>query len=178
MLVLRKIWKQSISIISVFIIFSHLTTYANVVEDAAITAEVKVNLLAEKDIPKSIDVTTKNGVVILKGNVDTTLQAHKIIEIASSAEGVFDVIDTQLRVKESKSFIADAKITAKVKGKIRRLFVTRKIANGYELHVETTNQVVHIFGKVTRPADVDTVTTEVKGVAGVKSLKTNITVND
>ncbi len=26
-------------------------------------------------------------VVILKGNVDTTLQAHRIIEIASSAEG-------------------------------------------------------------------------------------------
>ncbi len=88
------------------------------------------------------------------------------------------MIDTQLRIKESRSFMADAKITAKVKGKIRRLFVTRKIANGYELHVETTDQVVHIFGKVARAADINTVTEEVRGVAGVKSLKTNITVND
>lgn len=177
MLLLKKIKILSIAIIITFIIFSYSITYANIVEDTAITAEVKVSLLTEKDIPKNINITTKNGVVILKGAVDTTLQAHKIVEIASSAEGVLDVVDTQLKVKESKSFMADAKITAKVKGKIRRLFVNKKIANGYELHVETTNQVVHIFGRVARAADIETVVEEARGVSGVKSLRTNIKVN-
>ena len=70
--------------------------------------------------------------------------------------------------------MADALITAKVKGKIRHLYATRKIAHGYELHVETTDQVVHILGSVVRAADLDTVVAAAKEVKGVKSVKTNI----
>ena len=69
----------------------------------------------------SISVSTKDRIVTLKGTVDTALQAHKAIEIASSVNGVIDVVDTQLKLKGSQSLIADSLITAKVKGKIRYL---------------------------------------------------------
>ena len=76
------------------------------------------------------------------------MQAHQAVEIASSVNNVIDVIDTQLKGKGSSSLMADALITAKIKGKIRRLYTTRKIAEGYNLNVETTDHTVHIFGSV------------------------------
>lgn len=155
-------------------IFSCFTAFADYTEDASITTEVKSRLLNEPDIPKNISVSTKDRIVILKGTVDTALQAHQAIEIASSVDKVIDVADTQLKVKGSQSLMADALITAKVKGKIRHLYATRKIAHGYELHVETTDQVVHILGSVVRAADLDTVVAAAKEVKGVKSVKTNV----
>jgi len=85
-----------------------------------------------------------------------------------------DVIDTELKVKESKSVLTDSIITAKVKGKIRHLYIYNKLAPDYDLHVETTNQVVHIFGSVNRAIDVDTIVAAAKEVKGVKSVRTSI----
>ena len=99
------------------------TTFASGVDDLAIITEVKAKLIQEPDIPKDIEVTTKGGVGSLKGKVDTHLQAHKAIEVASSIDKVVDVIDTELKVKESKSVLTDSIITAKVKGKIRHLYI-------------------------------------------------------
>ena len=150
------------------------TTFASGVDDLAITTEVKAKLIQEQDIPKDIEVTTKGGIVSLKGKVDTHLQAHKAIEVASSVDKVVDVIDTELKVKESKSVLTDSISTAKVKGKIRHLYIYNKLAPDYDLHVETTNQVVHIFGSVNRAIDVDTIVAAAKEVKGVKSVRTSI----
>jgi len=150
------------------------TTFASGVDDLAITTEVKAKLIQEKDIPKDIEVTTKGGVVNLKGKVDTHLQAQKAIEVASSVDKVVDVIDTELKVKESNSILTDSIITAKVKGKIRHLYIYNKLAPDYDLHVETTNQIVHIFGSVNRAADVDTIVAAANEVKGVKSVRTSI----
>lgn len=161
--------------IATAVFFNCSLVFADQIKDSVITAEVKALLISEKDIPSdSISVSTKDRVVILEGTVDTVLQAHQAVEIASSVSEVIDVVDTQLKVKDSKSLVADALITAKVKGKIRHLFVTKKIAHGYELHVETTDQIVHILGTVARQADSDTVVAAAKEVKGVKSVKTNI----
>jgi osmotically-inducible protein OsmY len=171
----KKITKLSVLLaITLASIFTYQPALADAAEDLAITAEVKAKLISEKDIPNNISVSTSDRVVVLKGMVDTDLQAHHAIEIASSVDKVVDVADSQLKVKESKSLLKDTIITAKVKGKIRHLFSTRKIAHGYELHVETTDQVVHILGKVARQADIDTVVAAAKEVKDVKSVKTNI----
>jgi len=154
--------------------FNSSIAFADAVGDAAISAEVKARLISEKDIPSSINVSTTDRIVTLDGIVDTTLQAHQAIEVASSIDNVKDVVDTQLKVKESKSLMADALITAKIKGKIRYLYANNKILKGYDLHVETTDHVVHIFGSVARPADLETVVAVAKDVTGVKSVKTNI----
>ena len=152
---------------------------ANAVDDTAITAEVKTKLILEKDIPaNNIEVTTVDNVVNLKGIVDTQLQAHKAIEIASSIDKVIDVNDSNLRVKDSKTVISDSLITAKVKGKIRHLYTHKNIADGYDLHVETTNHIVHIFGEVARPSDIDVITAAAKEVKNVKEVKTNIRVKN
>jgi len=163
--------------IATIAIFNCPMIFATPAEDSDITTGITALLISENDIPSnSISVSTKDRIVTLKGTVDTALQAHKAIEIASSVNGVIDVVDTQLKLKGSQSLIADSLITAKVKGKIRYLYTSEKIADGYDLHVETTDHVVHIFGKVAREADLDTLVAAAKEVKGVKSVKTNIKV--
>jgi len=150
-------------------------TFASEIEDSAITAEVKLKLAAEKDIPvQNIEVKTNNKVVSLKGVLDTNLQVHRAIELASSIDKVDDVISDNLTVKGSKSIVADSVVTAKVKGKIRHLSIYKKIAENYDLHVETTDGIVHIFGKVSNPEDINVITSAVKEIKGVKSVKVNI----
>jgi hyperosmotically inducible protein len=158
------------------LIFSNFAL-ASKSNDHAITEEIKSRFLQEPDIPAgNIEVLTQNGVVSLKGTVDTNLQAQKAVEIASSVDKVIDVVDTQLRVKDSKSFLGDSLITAKIKGKIRHLYTYGKIGEQYDLHVETTNGVVHIMGAVSRKIDIDTVVNAASSVKGVKSVKHNIRV--
>ena len=72
--------------------------------------------------------------------------------------------------------ITDSIITAKVKGRIRNLVYT-KLKSEHDLHVETTNQVVHIFGTVDKNVDVDSIVAVARDVKGVKSVKVNIKYN-
>lgn len=152
-------------------------TIVNAAEDTAITAKVKALLAAEADVRSlKIGVTTTDHVVYLDGQVDTRLQAHRVVELAQSIKGVTDVNDSKLSVTSSNNFFEDAFITAKVKGKILQLYNDDKIAKGYSLHVETTNGVVHVFGKVTESNDIAIIEHSIKEITDVKDVKTNIDV--
>lgn len=69
--------------------------------DAGITTAVK-NKLAADDTVKAyqVDVDTDNHVVTLKGDVNTSLEKDRAVEIARNTDGVRDVID-QLRVTDT-----------------------------------------------------------------------------
>lgn len=147
------------------------------VEDSVLTAQVKAKLAAASDIPFDISVTTTKGVVALDGKVDTSLQASKAVELASSVHGVKDVNDSKLKVTTSDSYFGDAMITAKAKGRLMQLAADDKINSKYDLSVETTNGVVHVFGTVANKADEGTIKDSIKKMSDVKSVKTNITVS-
>jgi hyperosmotically inducible periplasmic protein len=67
--------------------------------DAAVTAKVKAALVQADDVKGlSINVDTVNGVVTLKGTVDTQQQADRAVSIAKVAEGVKEV-RSELTVK-------------------------------------------------------------------------------
>lgn len=150
---------------------------ATAAEDAAITAKVKALLAVESDIRSlKISVSTKDSVVHLEGTVDTRLQESRVIELAQSVKGVKDVDESKLKVTSSNNFFEDALITAKTKGKIMQLYNEDKIAKGYDLHVETTNGVVHIFGKVTDRNDIKIIEKSIKAISDVKDVETNIDV--
>ncbi len=150
---------------------------ASAADDLAITAKIKALLAVEADVRSlKIHVTTTNYVVYLEGTIDTRLQETRIVELAQSVKGVKDVNGSKLSVTNSNNFFQDAFITAKVKGKIMQLYNEDKIAKGYDLHVETTNGAVHIFGKVTDRNDIAIVEKSVGDIADVKSVNTNIDV--
>lgn len=149
-------------------------TYA---EDAGLTTQVKASFVLEPDIESfDIQVNTTNHIVYLSGTVDTQLQANKAIELAQSVTGVEDVDDTKLKVMSSDSFLQDAFMTAKVKGKIMQLSNLETISKNNDLHVETTNGVVHIFGKVDNQKDINSIEQAIGKMSGIKGVKTNIDV--
>jgi HSP20 family molecular chaperone IbpA len=62
--------------------------------DAAITTKVKTAMMAEPGIRSAkIDVDTKDGVVTLKGSVDSQQHKDRAIQLAQNVNGVKSVVD-------------------------------------------------------------------------------------
>lgn len=67
-------------------------------DDAAISTKVRAAIVAERDLSVfKIDVDTKQGVVMLTGNVDSEAQRTRAEEVARGIQGVQSV-DNQLTV--------------------------------------------------------------------------------
>lgn len=78
-----------------------ILTVACAQTDAGITTNVKTKLAADDTVKAyQVDVDTRNGVVTLSGDVETTAAKEQAIRIARGTDGVRDVID-QLRVDEA-----------------------------------------------------------------------------
>lgn len=78
-----------------------ILTVACAQTDAGITTNVKTKLAADDTVKAyQVDVDTRNGVVTLSGNVETTAAKEQAIQIARGTDGVRDVID-QIRVGEA-----------------------------------------------------------------------------
>lgn len=158
-----------------FVLLFQFNLAAKTLDDKTITNSVKKLLVKENDIPNvKIQVNTKNGVVYLSGSVDTRLQENRIIELAASIEDVVDVDTKNLNVVSSSEFLADSLITAKAKGRIKYLSLNKHISEGYNLHVETTNKVVHIFGDVKDKKDIETIKKVISDIVSVQKINMNI----
>jgi hyperosmotically inducible protein len=70
------------------------------VSDAAVTAKVKSALLQAADVKGTdVNVDTVNGIVMLKGEVETQAQVDRAVQIARNTEGVTRVDSEKLMVK-------------------------------------------------------------------------------
>jgi osmotically-inducible protein OsmY len=78
-----------------------IMTVACAQTDAGITTNVKTKLAADDTVKAyQVDVDTRNGVVTLSGDVESTVAKERAIQIARQTDGVRDVID-QIRVNEA-----------------------------------------------------------------------------
>jgi hyperosmotically inducible protein len=74
----------------------------NVIEDSAITTDIKTKLLAEKDVSGTdISVETTKGVVTLTGTVKSAAERNKAVKIAKGTHGVKRVV-SKLTVEGAK----------------------------------------------------------------------------
>src|SRR6185503_254862 len=128
----RKTASELIAVCSIFV--SHMLI-SDQVHDNKLMLKVKTALAAEHNMPESeISVSAKDHVVKLSGVVDTALQAHRAVEIAQSVSGVNKVDDKELEITSSDSYLSDAMVTAKAKGKIAQLTNQNRISKGHKLH--------------------------------------------
>ncbi len=73
-----------------------------VLGDAGITTAVKTKLLADPDVGGlKIDVDTTEGIVSLKGTVNTAIEKKRAVDIARETTGVKSVKD-QLKIEKKK----------------------------------------------------------------------------
>lgn len=165
----------NIMVIFMFLLSMSCCANPGTVEDNIITTKVKIELQKEPDLPvNDIRVITENGIVKLEGRLETGLQVNRAVEIASSINDVVNVDADRLKVKNSHTLMTDMLITAKAKGRILNLYLNERIAGGYDLHVETTNQKVHIYGVVAAEKDIQAIKEAVSNIVGVKQVNTNI----
>ncbi|KAF0155838.1 MAG: hypothetical protein FD159_2015 [Syntrophaceae bacterium] len=146
--------------------------------DAWITAKVKTILLFHRNVSVMTEISTKDGIVTLKG--DTLSQAQKDLttEYAKDVEGVKGVNNEMTIGKNPKkkqtvgSKIDDASITAQVK----MTLLYRRSTSGINTSVTTKRGVVTLTGKAKNAAEKDLASKFANDVNGVKSVNNRMTI--
>lgn len=167
-------------IIAIFFTLQVKANPIEMIDDSIITTEVKTKFVNDPLLTcTDIHVDTQKGVVFLQGKVKSRAEAHTAIELAVSTSGVRDVNASQFRIEGSDYPIRDAITTAKVKG----IFAREKIFGNKSIpvsliHVETTDGIVYLTGKVLNNAQKKTVEKLAESVKSVRVVKSNITVEE
>jgi hyperosmotically inducible protein len=150
--------------------------FAGALEDAALTAKVKTALVASPSAKASqVDVESKDGVVQLKGYVDS--QEH-IAAAQSAAAGVQGVtkVENNLKVQTSERgagvVIDDAVITAKVKSSL----LADSGTHGLKIDVDTRKGVVQLNGFVASETERTLAQNLAAKIEGVSSVENKLTV--
>ena len=150
-------------------------------DDAEITKKVKSRISNNSSVSKSdVKVNTDNGVVTLKGDVNTENEANIVIEEAYSVPDVKDVDTKDLSVKgedKSEQPYKDTYITAKVKGSfVREKLFGDKSIDVSEISVETKDGVIYLSGMADTQAQIDTAISLAKKIKDVRNVQSTVEV--
>jgi hyperosmotically inducible protein len=143
------------------------------VSDSWITSKTKIALFADDRVKgRQVHVETKDGVVMLRGKVDSAEAKSAALEIAKGIEGVKNVKNELQVVAPSRrsEVAADDKVVAKnVQSKLK---ANPQLKN---VKVEVNKGVVSLSGEV-KSIDASAKASEVAGsVAGVRSVRNDLT---
>ena len=173
-----SILKNKILVIFISLFFCQTVFASAPLTDSLITAKLRSKLLLEKDIQSTdINITTENGTIFLKGNIDTTLQYNRIIELAFSIDEVKKIDTSRFQFNNSpSSSLEDLVVTAKVYGRIQSLAEKNSISNNYSLRIETFNNEVHIWGQVDNASDMKVIRTFISRMEEVQKVYAKLNV--
>jgi len=163
-----------------------------VLSDVTLTAKVKNALIADKAVSASeINVDTVNGIVHLRGNVDSKAEAQRAVALARKVEGVKGVKShlqivpnegphrTQMGKGNGKDaasgrsvgrMLSDATIT----GKVKAALMQDKHVGAGTINVDTAKGVVHLKGRVPNKAEAQRAVMLARKVDGVKGVKSHL----
>ena len=148
--------------------------------DATTTATVKSKLLWNRNTEGlDINVDTRNGIVTLQGNADTSEAKELAERLARNTEGVRQV-DNQLEVNaeagtadkakaktdQAGAAISDAWISSKVKSS----FLFNSSLDGLDISVDTKGGQVTLGGQVATSAEKDLATEIAENIRGVQGV--------
>ena len=154
--------------------------------DTTITTKVKAKMALDDAVRgQQIEVTTKDRVVTLTGNIDSEAAKEKALEIARSTEGVEGVSDMisvrtvagtgeapdsdrRLGVK-----IDDAGITMRVKSQL----LDDPNVKGLKIDVDTREGVVYLTGDVRSDAERNRAISIARATEGVRDVQANLRVS-
>lgn len=155
-------------------------TFSTRFNDATTTATVKSKLLWNRNTEGlDINVDTRNGVVTLQGNADSSEAKELAERLARNTEGVRQV-DNQLEVNaeagkadkardkadQAGAAISDAWISSKVKSS----FLFNSSLDGLDISVDTKGGQVTLGGQVATSAEKDLATEIAENIRGVQGV--------
>jgi osmotically-inducible protein OsmY len=145
--------------------------------DAWITTKVKTILWFHRNVSAMTEVSTKDGIVTLRGEAISQAQKDLTTEYAKDVEGVKNVKNEMIVTKTSGNTqtvgekIDDASITALVK----MTLLYHRSTSALKTSVATKNGVVTLSGRAKNTAEKDLagkLANDVNGVVEVKNLMT------
>lgn len=149
-----------------------------VLEDVTITGKVKTALMQDKGVSANeINVDTVDGIVQLKGNVDSKAEAQRALILARRVDGVKKVKSFLKIVPNEKTasgagrspgqVVSDVTTTAKVKTAL----MEDKVVPANTINVDTVNGIVQLKGKVPSKAAAQRAVAVARKAAGTKGVK-------
>jgi hyperosmotically inducible protein len=148
--------------------------------DAWLTSKVKTALLFHKSVSAMTEVSTKDGIVTLKGDASSQAEKNLTTEYAKDVDGVKGVTNDMTVTKPSNKtsettwgMIDDASITSQVK--ISLLY--HRSTSAISTSVTTKRGVVTLTGQAKNAAEKDMVSKLVNDIKGVKSVKNRMTIS-
>ncbi len=147
--------------------------------DSGITTSVKSQLVSDDLVKaRNIDVDTKDRVVTLTGEVRSTAEEDKAIQLARNTDGVANVVDRlDVVPEESAASTAtgafdDAATTSEVKAKL----LADSDVSGLKIDVDTKDHVVTLTGTVDSAAEKAKALRLAGEVSGVTRVDDNLTI--
>ncbi|MHB1184563.1 MAG: BON domain-containing protein [Desulfobulbia bacterium] len=145
------------------------------VDDAAITAKVKSELIGDKNVKgRNIDVDTVAGVVVLSGYVDSSQEANRAGLIAKSVPGVARV-KNELRVgsRTMGQGVDDTVLGAKIKARL----LEEPGVRSFNIDVDVYSGSVSVTGTVPNQEQKNRVLNLIRSVEGVKGVVDNLQIH-
>ena len=145
--------------------------------DAWLSTKVKTMLLFHRNVSAMTEVSTKDGIVTLKGNADNQAQKDLTTEYARDVDGVKDVKNEMVasaspkKTRTAGDKIDDASITALVK----MTLLYHRSTSAINTSVTTKNGLVTLSGKAGNAAEKDLATKLASDVNGVNSVNNKMT---
>ncbi|MFZ7110655.1 MAG: BON domain-containing protein [Desulfatiglandales bacterium] len=143
--------------------------FAQEITDKNITLFVETELAHGEGVAAHrIDVSTREGVVSLSGNVGSLLAGERAVEIAQGVKGVRAVID---HLAVSPPPRSDQQILAD----LRQALQDDPATDVYEVSIMVQGGLVTLTGEVDSWAEKQICSQVTKGVKGIKGLNNNLT---
>ena len=153
--------------------------------DSVVTGKIKAQMLADDTVrAANLNVDTSDGVVTIKGTVQTQEAKDRALRMARETSGVKDVVDMiSVRVSESHGDapepertvgerIDDAAITIRVKNQL----LEDPLVEGTEIDVDTRDGVVYLTGQAKSQAIKAKAIELAEKTRGVREVQANISV--
>lgn len=153
--------------------------------DAWITLKVKSTLLFHRSVSAMTEVSTKDGVVTLKGTADNEAQKDLTAEYVRDVDGVKEVMnemtvakttETPVEKKPEERTVGDKIDDASITALVKATLLSHRSTSGLNTKVETTDGVVTLSGVAKNEAEKNLATKYVNDVRGVKNVVNNMTV--
>ena len=174
---MRVILHLFLSILLVFSVgFAHAENSLKDIEqelsDSLITTKIKAKYTKNKALnPLKISVTTKNGVVHLKGHVKNNEAYVEALRLAKKTKGVHAVGTDELLIQQVNYAVTDAYITAKVEAAVlqAKVFDDESIPL-VGINASTSNGIVTLSGKLQQKQSITAILKRVNTVSGIKKI--------
>ena len=176
---IRSVWSLVVVVAGLSLVMACAST------DVGITSKVKATFAADEIVKASqIEVETTNGVVTLKGNVDSESAKARALELARATTGVVSVVD-MISAREASGggdapdphrtigeTIDDSGITMNVKSRL----LDDPDVKGLKIDVDTRDGVVFLTGTVRSDVEKQKAIQLAKDTKGVRDVQANLTI--